>query len=97
MEKFEGKWIHPNEREKLPADTIRIEHLGNGNATIEIKVAKPYLLSKNGYKLEEKTLTGTYNPENERIDLPQGQPIIFNPNTNQLSLVNTEWTKVEEF
>ena len=35
MEKFEGKWIHPNEREKLPADTIRIEHLGNGNATIE--------------------------------------------------------------
>ena len=97
LEKYEGTWIHEKNNKNLPADTLIITNLGNGNASVKGRITKlsNSIFSKEDYKVVSNSLTGTYNPENERIDMPTGQPIIYNPETDKLTLVESEWTKLD--
>lgn len=97
LEKYEGTWIHEKNNDKLPADTLIIENLGNGNASVKGRITKlsNSIFSKEDYKVVSNSFNGTYNPENDRIDMPTGQPIIYNTETDKLILVESEWTKLD--
>lgn len=92
MDKFEGIWVHVNE--KTPNDTLRVENLGNGNASIEFIAYSPKL-SGNGFRKKTKRFSATYNPANERLDVINAEPVLFNSNTEKVSIMGEDWEKVE--